>query len=97
MGRRGDRFYGAEALGNPFEAAQRGSRPRHNVPSPRIANLPAGGEPVTHEHRARDADQGAGDDVARWWASSTSRVAAITSAQIAIAIRACAKPPTRQS
>src|SRR4051794_28595888 len=65
-GGRGVRFlWGETAAGNPFEASRGGAGQRHNgaVPVDRKAQ-PAGGEPVTHHHRADDADERAGNDVA---------------------------------
>src|SRR4030081_1296368 len=65
-GGHGDRFlWGESAPGNPFEASGRGSGQRHNgtVLMDRKAE-PAGGKPVAHDHRADDADERAGDDVA---------------------------------
>src|SRR5438445_10007884 len=59
-------LWGESAAGNPFEASGRGPYKGHNgaVALDRKPE-PAGRKPVTHEHRADDADHRAGHNVAR--------------------------------
>ena len=59
-------LWGESAPGNPFEAPGRGPDKGHNgaVALDRKSE-PPGRKPVAHEHRADDADQRAGHDVAR--------------------------------
>ena len=62
----GVRFlWGGRAAGNPFEAFQRGAGKRYNGPiAPDGEPETAGRKPISHEHRADDADQRARDHVA---------------------------------